>query len=178
MNGEVSGASTRPLRLQPLRGRPLVDVRWGRLSGWIRDVALDPRAARVAAFEVECAAQPRCWVAPFPLWRSRRASEALEADPEQWQPVERAGDWIGLDTLGGLLVVEADGDWTERVADVEADSETWAIEAYLLRRSWWHWLGRPRLAPDQVVSSGPDLLIVQCRQAGRGVAVDDPPGST
>jgi len=162
----VWGARTGHVRLQPLRDQPLVDVRWGRLAGWIRDVALDPRARCVAALEVACAAEPRRWVAPFPLWRSRRASEALEADPELWQPVERAGDWIGLDALGGLVVVEADGDWTERVVDAEADPETWAIEVYLLRRSWWPWLRQPRLAPDRVLSSSPQLLIVQSRVVG------------
>jgi len=155
------------VRLQPLRGQPLLHIRWGWLAGWIRDVALDLQARRVAALEVELAAQPRrVWVAPFPLWRSRRTSDALEADPEQWQPVERACDWIVLDALDGLLVVEADGDRTERVADAEADAESWAIEAYLLRRAWWQWLRHPRLAPDQILSGGPDLLIVQCRRAG------------
>ena len=162
------------MRLQPLRGQPLLHTRWGWLAGWIRDVALDPRAGRVAGLEVELAAQqagvaaqpPRVWVAPCPLWRSQRTREALEADPDQWQPVERACDWIGLDALDGLLVIEADGDWTERVADAEADPETWAIEAYLLRRPWWYWPRRPRLTPDQILSGGPDLLVVQARRPG------------
>jgi sporulation protein YlmC with PRC-barrel domain len=164
------------VRLQPLRDQPLLHTRWGRLVGWLRDVALDPPAGRATALEVELAVPPqRRWVAPFPLWRSRRLGAALETDPERWRPIERAYDWIGLDALDGLLVVDADGDWSARVADAEADPETWAITAYLLRRPWWHCLGRPRLVPDRVVSSGPDILVIERRQA-RSPASPPPSG--
>jgi sporulation protein YlmC with PRC-barrel domain len=99
------------MRLASLSGRPVVHGIWGRIAGWIYDVWLDFRNARVAAFEI-CERdwmQSKC-VEPFALQRSVRYGFGIDADPDKWELVERDVHWASVRNIQDVTVVSADGD--------------------------------------------------------------------
>jgi hypothetical protein len=138
------------MRVQQLRGRAILHFAWGRVCGWLADLAIDAAEARIAAIEVRTAEDGQVrWFAPFPAWWSRRHTSLLETDPEYWVPAEPRPEWITLDTLPQLVLAKADGR-AHHVFDAECDLRTWEITAYLRRRRWWSPERWSRLAPEDV----------------------------
>ena len=137
------------MRVQRLRGRPILHFAWGRVCGWVADLAIDPAEGRVAAVQVRMAEDGQVtWLEPFPVWWSRRHKSLLESQPEEWSPAESRPGWITLHTLPDLMVARTGGR-AHHVVDAECDLRTWEITAYLPPRRWWpdRWC---RFAPDDV----------------------------
>lgn len=156
------------MRLRELCGQPVTHETWGWIAGWIHDVWINSRAGRIAAFDV-CEAdrlQSR-YVEPFVVHWSFRYGLGVEADPDEWRTVARQPHWTALRDLDDVLVVQPDGEWSCRLADVECDRRTWEITRYLLRRRWWNLLAQQRLAPDEVLAGGSDVLLIPGHGPGR-----------
>jgi hypothetical protein len=147
------------MRVQRLRGRPILDFAWGRVCGWVADLAIDPAEARVAAVQVRLADDGQVtWFEQFPAWWSRRHKSLLESEPEYWVPAEPRPEWITLDALPQLVLARADGR-ARQVFDAECDLRTWEITAYLRPRRWWSPERWSRVAPEEVAIGNADAQI-------------------
>jgi hypothetical protein len=102
------------MRVQQLPGRAILHCVWGRVCGWLTDLAIDPVTHRVAALQVRSAADGQVrWLEPFPVeWRARHPW-LRECDPEDWTAIDFQPEWITL----------------EAVVDAECDVLTWQITA-------------------------------------------------
>src|SRR5438270_9292047 len=150
------------MRLGSLSGRPVVHGIWGRIAGWIYDVWLDFRNARVAAFEI-CERdwmQSKC-VEPFALQRSVRYGFGIDADPDKWKLLERDVHWASVRNIQDVTVVSADGDWTCIITDADCDPRTWEIRSFRIKRRWWDFCAPRDLAAARIVDGGSDALLLR-----------------
>ena len=123
---------------------------------------LDFRNARVAAFEI-CERdwmQSKC-VEPFALQRSVRYGFGIDADPDEWELVERDVHWASVRNIQDVTVVSADGDWTCIITDADCDPRTWEIRSFRIKRRWWDFCAPRDLAAARIVDGGSDALLLR-----------------
>jgi hypothetical protein len=150
------------MRLKSWCERPVVHGIWGWVAGWIHDIWLDLSTGRVAAFEIcEANGMQYRYVEPFALRQSSRYGLGIDADPGNWQLVEREMSWASLRTLEQVAVVSADGEWTCVITDADCDPETWQLTSLRIQRHWWELFAKRTLCPDQFVGGGADVLLVK-----------------
>src|SRR5437762_1747698 len=86
------------MRVQQLRGRAILHFVWGRVCGWLTDLAIDPVAHSVTALQVRSASDEAVrWVKPFPVRWSARHPWLVESDPEDWTAIDFQPEWITLE---------------------------------------------------------------------------------
>lgn len=150
------------MRLGSLSGRPVVHGIWGWIAGWIYDVWLDLRSKRVAAFEIcEPDRMQFKWVEPFAVQRSSRYGFAIDADPDNWELVERDMEWASIRNIEHVTVVSPDGEWSCVITDADCDPNTWHVKSFRIKRRWWDLFASRDLAAAHIVNGGSGALVVQ-----------------
>jgi sporulation protein YlmC with PRC-barrel domain len=149
------------MRLQQLRGLPVVDPVHARKIGSVVDYRLDAVAGRIAALEVgQPDASDSLLVASDAIRRVGRNAVMLTG--ESASAVDDSDTWLTARTLVGLSVLAEDGTALGRLEDAEVDADSLAVVGYRLQAPMAErLLGRQSAAsPLTVVSSSRELLVV------------------
>jgi sporulation protein YlmC with PRC-barrel domain len=149
------------MRLQQLRGLPVVDPVHARKIGSVVDYRLDAVAGRLAALEVgQADASGSSLIASDAIRRVGRHAVMLTGESQT--AVDDSDAWLTARTLVGLAVLAEDGTALGRLEDAELDPDSLTVVGYRLQAPMTErLLGRqPRASALTVVSSSRELLVV------------------
>jgi sporulation protein YlmC with PRC-barrel domain len=159
------------MRLQHVRGLPVVDPVTARKVGVVADYRLDAVSGQLAALEVHAAApaaaksaEPGELVPAAAIRRLGQHAVMLTGEPADTPPAADDDAWLTARSLVGLSVLDESGSVVGRLADADIDPDSLAVTAYTLEAPLLQrLLGQPgRQAAFRVVSSSRELLVVAC----------------
>lgn len=161
------------MRLQQLRGRPVVDPVTARNLGVVCGYRLDAVAGRLAALEVARDAETEL-IPAASIQRVGRHAVMLTGQRWTQAAAQEADTWLDAGALVTLMVLYEDGTDMGRLADAEVDPETLAIQGYRLRASLApRLLGRPGKSVSlAVVACSRDIMVVRAGGAASPIATE------
>jgi sporulation protein YlmC with PRC-barrel domain len=172
------------MRLQHVRGLPVVDPVTARKVGVVADYRMDAVSGQLAALEVHAAApaagksaEPGELVPAAAIRRLGQHAVMLTGEPAATPPPAADDDtWLTSRSLVGLSVLDESGSVVGRLADAEIDPDSLAVTAYLLEAPpLQRLLGQPgRQAAFRVVSSSRELLVVATPEPQPAPALAEP----
>jgi sporulation protein YlmC with PRC-barrel domain len=150
------------MRLQQLRGLPVVDPVTARKVGVVTDYRLDAVAGRLAAIEAgdNGGASQGSLIPAASIRRVGRHAIMLTGDAVPDLQDDEA--WLTSRTLVGLAVLSTDGTALGRLADAELDADNLSVGEFLLQAPLTERLFGRQTRPMglQVTSCSRELLVV------------------
>ncbi len=150
------------MRLQQLRGLPVVDPVTARKVGVVTDYRLDAVAGRLAAIEAgdQGNGSPGTLIPASSIRRVGRHAVMLTGDAVP--DLQDDDAWLTSRTLVGLAVLSTDGTALGRLADAELDADSLAVGQFLLQAPMTERLLGHHTRPMglEVTSCSRELLVV------------------
>jgi uncharacterized protein YrrD len=156
-------------------GLPVLDADVARMAGVVADVLVDPLAGRLVAIDVQHGDGFLKHRAPAEslvrIDHSRvvvAGSSDLEfAPPQAWNP-----EIVPFRKLVGLHVLTEHGERVGRLRDAHLNVHTLSVEVFLLTSlPLVSWLRRARVYRDDILSFGPEAMVLRVHPARRNVVV-------
>jgi sporulation protein YlmC with PRC-barrel domain len=165
------------MRLNELRGLPVIDPTAARKIGTVVDYQVDPASGRIAALDIDGVGnRDGGRILGQRIRRVGRSAVILTGRGGTGPNAPRAINerWLDTSTLVGLEVMGDDGNRIGRIVDAVFDQDTLEVEAYRLRSSGWRqMLGRGgRIQPPRIHACSRELMIVS---TGRLEELTPPP---
>jgi sporulation protein YlmC with PRC-barrel domain len=154
------------MKLSKVVGMPVVDTHVARQAGIVSDVLLDLQSGRVAVLNVRHAdgwlvqripAEYVYRLGPYTILVADTAAVDLGPPPADQR-------WFPIEAVVGLQVMTEGGDHVGHITDADVDDKTLVVKTYLLRNAGGAWRRHGRLRPDEVVTCGPELMLVRERR--------------